>query len=225
MIDPNDKNIKWTLRANLDMTLLSMIDMLYKLELTEGYGERYDRHQPWNHYRKLYEDHKDLLNDIVEIFFPDLVFIPSNINQPKTNEFYMFTVINAIFYIVWYNNIEESSPRGYEKESRGLDNARYYLSRYLNITDLNNLINYPSHRNENLEQLNDFFIDIKRVQQGQKILNAIKKYFGIDTITATREKKMVNANKKVLDKIKSDHNFTDEEVKRIPILGQLQTKI
>ncbi len=224
MINPNDNNIKWTEKADMEMALTSMIDLLYKGELLNEYSERLDRHQPFNHYKELYKENKELLNSIVEIFFTG-TFKPSDINKQKTNEFYMWITINAIFYIVWYNNIENSKPRGYEKANKELNKARYYLSGFTDISSLNCMINFPNHRNETIEKLDEFFTEHKRTQQGKKIITAIKEHFNIKVITPTKHKKMINANKRMLEKIKKDQNLTDEWLHKHPFLGQLQTKI
>jgi hypothetical protein len=137
----------------------------------------------------------------------------------------MWTTINAILYIVWYNKIEKSRPRGYEKVVKELNNALYYLDGYANCKEIDKLIDFPSHQNEIIERLEDFFININRHQQGDKIIKEIKKDFKITKITATRKKKIINANKKVQEDIKIKYNLSDDELQKLPIIGQLQTKI
>lgn len=229
MINPNDKCIQWTEKANEDMSLISMIDLLYKAELMEKYSEDTKRFLTFDNsnflYKGFYNEYNELLNTIVEIFFPEPVFIPSEINNNKTNEFYMWTTINAILYIVWYNKIEKSRPRGYEKIVKELDNALYYLYGYANSKEVDKLISFPAHQNEIIERLEDFFININRPQQGDKIIKEIKKDFKITKITATRKKKIINANKKIQEDIKIKYNLSDDELQKLPIIGQLQTKI
>ena len=225
MIKPNDNNIRWTQKADMEMTLTSMLDLLYSDELMEGYKEYPYRLQPFLHYRELYKEHNNLLNDIVEMFFPLQNFTPSNINKQGKNEFYMFEVINAIFNIVWYYNIEKSRSRGYEKTLKEIEEARLYLSGYSDSSEMNKLINFPMHKNETIQQLIDMFDSINRPQQGKNIIKLIKKYFKITTVTSTKNKEMIDANKRMLEKIKKDHNLTDEELHKHPIFGQLQTKI
>ena len=226
MINPNDTTIQWTQMAENDMPLISMIEHLYNLKLTKRYEERLDRGgQPFLHYKVLYENHKELLNDMVEIFFPNLNFTPSQITIKNTNEYYLFEVINAIFYIVWYRNMENNRPRGYEKTLNELDQALNYIYGYADCKEINKLIHFPAHQNEIIERLESYFIGIKRPQQGENVINKIKEYFGIKKLTATKYKKMINANKKVIEQLKKEQLLTDEDVKKIPIIGQLQTKI
>ncbi len=229
MINPNDENLRWTDRADMEMALISMIELLYKGELIENYSEEGRRFLLFDSsallYKGFYKNYKELLNIIVEIFFPALNFTPSNINKKGEDEFYMFEVINAIFSIVWYNKIEKSRPRGYEKTLKELDNALYYLYGYANCKKIDKLIDFPAHQNETIQQIEDMFKEINRSQQGKKIVNSIKKYFGIEKVTSTKNKMMINNNKRIQEEIKEDHNLTDEELHKIPIIGQLQTKL
>lgn len=226
MILTCDDSIQWTQLANQETALVSLISNARDIsKYIKNYSERLSRFQPWPHYEFLYKEHKDLLNDIVSIFFPTCTFIPSNINKNGTTEQYMWEIINAIFHIAWYNNIENSRPRGYEKTLNELEKARIYISGYADSQKIDQLIDFPGHQNETLEQIENFFIQINRPQQGLKIADRIKKHFGITKVTATKKKKMINANKKFLENYKEKHGLTDEELKKVPILGQLQTEI
>lgn len=226
MINTNDDSIQWTQLADQETALVSMISNARDIsKYIRNYSERLSRFQPWPHYECLYKEHKDLLNDTVSIFFPTCTFIPSNINKNGTNEQYMWEIINAIFNIAWYNNIENSRPRGYEKTLKELEKARIYISGYADSQKINQLIDFPGHQNETLEQIENFFIQINRPQQGLKIADSIKKHFSITKVTATKKKKIINVNKKFLEDYKVRHELTDEELKKVPILGQLQTEI
>ena len=225
MIEPYDKNIEWGKKAGLEMTLISMVDLLFSNTIIVGYEERMDRGQPFPHYKEFYESHGDLLNDIVKIFFPLCNFVPCNINKQGTDEFYLFIVINCIFKIAWYYNIEDTKYKGYEKTKQELDKACHFISGYLDIVKLHKLIKFPLHKNETMQQLENMFIGINRPQQGEKVIAAIKEHFNIEKKTSTRKMKMINGNKRILDEIKKDYNLTDKELRQIPFLGQLQTKI
>jgi len=229
MINPYDKNINWNDRAKDEMSLLRMIDTY----LIEGeYSIPHIKYKPSEpiqsgHFglNAIYRKHDELLNKVVKIFFPTEKFTPSEINKEGTSEYFMFIVINAIHDIVWYNNIEESRPRGYEKFMKELDKARFFLYTIADCTTIDSSIQCPIHRNETIEGLSMFFENSKRKLQGEKIINEIKNYFGIEKITSTKYKKIIDANKRLHEKIKQDHDLTDEELHNIPIIGQLQTKI
>jgi hypothetical protein len=223
----------WNDRAKFETSLLTMLDTyLYTDEVSISIPAR--RYAPWRvencksglyWLNELYHDYKDFILDIVEIFFPTHVFTPSEIRNTKSNEYFLFKTLSAINYIVWYQKIEKSRPRGYEKENKELDAALSMLCMYADYSEITKLIDFPAHQNETIKKLEIFFKNNNRIQQGEKVISTIKKYLNIEKVTATKRQKMIYANKRALEKIKEDLNITDEELHKIPVIGQLKTEL
>ena len=207
MIDLCDKNIQWTERADDEMGLLTMIDELYNGTIVIKFEENYLKYEPRNKIEKsqkdyllfhtFYSRHHTLLNDIVEIFFPTLVFIPSKININSSSEFFLFMVINDIYNITWYQEIENSRPRGYEKEKKELYKALYIVKKYADYNKVTKHIDFPKHKNETLLSLSKF-LKKYRPRQENKIIKAIKEYFNIKSLKDTKDMKIIKGNIKMI---------------------------
>jgi len=195
MIEPYNKNIKWLKKSDLDMSLISMIDLLYKGELIEDYSEPLCIPRAKNDYAVLYEKHNSLMNDVVVIICGTGVLTPSNINKENTNEYHLFIVINRILELEWFYKLQATATRGYEKEKRKYDAAWLRIQRYSSDEVP---YQFPLHKTEIIHKLQDYFTCIKRPEQEEKVINAIKKHFGIDKISHTKREKIIIANRKMV---------------------------
>jgi len=199
MINQNDNTISWTNAANENMALVTLIDYLYDGKLIKNYTEHHHPYQP--NYETLYNNHKELLNDMSKIFCPQLIK-PSEINKKGSNEYDLFLVINSIFDIVWYRNIEKSGNRAYFKKRKELDKSKLFLLRYVkDHKTFDELIDFPFHEKETLKLLQEYLIN-KRLQQEPKVINAIKSHFGIRKITATNKQKKAKQISSMVKRIK-----------------------
>lgn len=208
MIDISDKTLEWTKQADEDMGFSTMIDNYYKGKLLSVIEFKLHPYQPDFFYQWIYENHKDLILDIVEIFFPMQVFTPKNINKGGTNEYHLFHVINQICNIEWFMRIEESSYKGYEKKKSAYDAARQIIIRYAKEPIP---YDFPSHKNEIITELKEYFKHINRVPQGQKIIDAIKDEFDIKRATQTNAQKIDKSIGKFLVKAgKTINNLLDK---------------
>lgn len=210
MINPYCKDIKWTDRANDEMALITAVDEYNNCTLTlEGsITEHHLWHQPRNKkdkcetdgflFKTLYVNHRELLNDIVEVFFPSLVFVPSRINERNTSEFFLFVTIQMIYKITWYREIEKSEYRGYSKASKKINEAElllgYYGGEVINLQ-------FPEHESETLLRLSNF-LEKYRPNQSKKILQKIKDYFNIKSHKDTKQMKIHRGNQKVIKSFK-----------------------
>jgi len=197
------KNRNWLPRANDEMILDTMLDELYSGRLIEGFRQkRYGKYLSFKSsiwfFRGLYDEHKALLLDVVEIFFPRLVFTPKEITNKYSQEFYMWLVIETILHIVWYQNMAKSGQKGYEKEEKkfkkALDKVREYAK---NDKDLMRNFCFPAHQNEIIRNLEDFFIKNNREHQIKKIIPIIKIHFGIEKLTITKHKVLEQQTKEL----------------------------
>lgn len=226
-----NKDYVWNNRANDEMSILTMLDTyLFKNKVSIPMI----KYRP---YRKencrsglfglndIYFNHKNFILEIVEIFFQDGLFIPSNLRNCKTNEFFLFQTLYTIHNIVWYQKIENDRTRGYERTKKEIDTALFSLAPFGDYSIMRETIELPDHQNNTILVLEHIFKKSKRIQQGEKIIQKLKDYFEIKKLTATKEVKIINANKEMIEKLKKDLNLTDEEVKKIPLIGQLRTKI
>lgn len=230
MINPYDKTIKWNTRANDKMSLATMVDT-YLIE-----GNMTIPHIKYKPQEKnksglvglnyLYKNHHSILIEMVEIFFPNLLFTPSNINQEKTYEFYLFITIQAIHNVVWYNNIENDRDRGYEKTLKDVENALWVLSVIAGVerTKMTRAIQLPKNKNETIKDLEEYLTTHLRGDKPKKIIFIVKKYFGIVKLTATKEQKMITANTKMKKQLMDELSITEEEFSKIPVIGTLRTK-
>lgn len=226
-----DKDNEWNDRANEEMCILTMLDTyLFDDEVSINRV----KYKPYRNegcengllgLNDIYHNHKEFILEIVEIFFQDSLFTPSNIRNCKTNEYFLFQTLYSIHNIVWYQNIENDRPRGYEKTKKEIEKAVYSLTPFGDILAIRETIELPDHQNNTILALEDIFKRSKRIQQCGKVIPKLKKHFGIEKLTATKEVKMINANKKVHEKLKAELNLTDEEIFNIPFIGQFQTKI
>ena len=225
-----NENIKWNNRANDEMSLATMVDTW----LIEGdvtipsikYKPQDANESGLFGLNYLYKNHHAILIDMVEIFFPNLLFTPSNINQRNTYEFYLFTTIRAIHNVVWYNNIEKDRDRGYEKTLKEVDDALWVLSVIAGVerTDMTREIHLPKNKNETIKDLEEYLTKHLKGDKPKEIILKIKQYFGIVKLTATKEQKMITANTKIKKRLMEELKITEEEFSKIPILGTLQTK-
>ncbi|MEA2029152.1 MAG: hypothetical protein U9N49_09270 [Campylobacterota bacterium] len=224
-----DKTIKWKPRANEKMGLQTMIDELYGTKLTEGWRQSsYDKYLRFEssdfYYEGLYNEHKELLGDIVEIFFPNLLFVPSKISDNTSQEFFMWCVFESILFIVWYQNMVKSkTQKGYKAVVEEMEEARYVLYKYVdNVKCLDNLITFPVQQNENIRNLEKFFVEHDRKHQIKKIIPKIKRHFGIDKLTVTKNEKILKSSKEIkallqtpkLPKDVSLDDYLEEQYKR-----------
>ncbi len=224
------KNIKWNDRANDMMGLQTMIDS--SLVDSKNWEIPAIRYKPCQLLKPtdvfclsvIYNDHKELLLELVDVFFPSGVFVPSEINKIGTDEYFLFKSISAVFDIVWFNNIEKSRKRGYVNFMKDVENAIFTLTTIGDWRAIESTLQYPPHQNETIEKLVTLFVKNKRSRQGEKVIKLIKEHFKIIKVTATKSKKIVNGNKKFLEILKG-HGLTDDELKKIPVFGQLPTKI
>ena len=220
-------DLEWNENVKREMSLATMLDTyLYK----EKISYPVKAHKPYKTencksglfgLNYIYSHHKDFVLELIEIFFPTLLFSPNEIRDPKSNEYHLFQTLWAVEQIVWYRNIESSRPRGYEKEKKRLENAINFISRYADYGQIVNSIEFPPHQNEVLIALSDFFKRKGRKQQGDKIITKIKTYFKIDKITPTGQIKIKNANKRLYEKL--EKRITDEEslaISRAFLLGE-----
>ena len=206
MIDFTDESIEWTERANDQMGLLTMIDELYKVNICK-FEEPFLKHEPRDIEEKSFKDcllfntfynrHSTLLINIVEVFFPKfMVFVPSKINKKGTSEFFLFYVIHEIYCITWYQEIEKSRPRGYEKETKKLDKALDIVRGYVD-GNVGKLIRFPKHQNEILLSLSETLKKC-RPNQEKKIIKLIKDYFEIKSLKDTKHISMIKANRELV---------------------------
>jgi len=170
----------------------------------------------------LYQNHKEFIINIIETFFVDLLFTPSNIRDCKKMEHFLFVTLWAIRDIQWYENIENSRSRGYEHETKQIERAISTLSRYSDYDTIKEAVYYPRHKNETIRWLNNYFINHEKHQIGKKIVDLIKKYYSIQKATATRQEKIYNANKKVIEAIQKNPNVDESHLSCIETL--LRTK-
>lgn len=204
MIDQYDKGLEWTHAAKSDMTFTSMIDAYYAGKLLKKIDHKPLPYQPYHFYKWLYERHKDLVLDIVEIFFPELVFKPCDINDSNTNEFHLFRVINEICNIEWFLIIQDSSYKAYEKKKKEYDAAHMIIMRYAKGKTP---YEFPAHKNEILTELKEYFSKMNRDRQGEKIIKAIKDEYDIKTATQTKAQKIDKSIKNLLNKAKKYNNI------------------
>ncbi len=222
MTDLTNKNIEWTERANDQMGLQTMIDELYNANLCK-FGEPFLKLEPRGDFTKgikehflfstLYTRHKKLLMDIVEIFFPNLVFVPSQINKKGSSEYFLFIVINMVYSITWYQEIENRRPRGYEKENEKLEKALAIVSGYADYTKVTKLISFPKHQNEIVLSLSEILKKC-RPRQEEKIIKLIKKHFNIKSLKDTKAMSIQRANVKCVVFLKEQGlsvNVTNDE--------------
>ena len=222
MIDLTSESIEWTERANDEMGLLTMIDELYNSNICK-FEEPFLRFEPRGDFTKgiiehsiyftLYKRHRKLLLDIVEIFFPTLLFIPSEINKKGSSEFFLFYVIHEIYCITWYQEIEKSRPRGYEKETEKLNKAKDIIRGYVDSFNDNveKVIRFPKHQNEIVLSLSETLKKC-RPNQEKKIIKLIKGYFKINSLKDTKYMSMIKSNRKAME-------FLEKEGVRHPLLS------
>jgi len=234
MTDLTDESIDWTERANDPMGLATMIDELYNSNLCK-FSEDFLRFEPRGDFTKgikehsiyysLYTRHKELLLDIVEIFFPNLVFVPSQINKKGSSEFFLFIVIQNIYYITWYQEIEKSRPRGYEKENEKLNKALDIIRGYAVYREVTKLIDFPKHQNEIVLSLSAILKKC-RPRQEERIIKLIKKYFDIKSLKDTKNIKIAKGNRKMIEflkkeglghRIQTKDNPTDDDIREFYI--------
>jgi len=206
MIDLCDESIEWTKRANDEMSLMTMIDELYNSNICE-FSDQFLKLEPRGDFTKgvkecslhftLYTRHHELLNDIVEIFFLNLIFVPSQINKKGSSEFFLFIIINHIYNITWYQEIEKSRPRGYEKEKAKLDKALDIVRDYANSSKVGKHIHFPKHQNETILSLSAILRKY-RPRQEKKIIKSIKEYFNIKSLKDTKYISMIKSNIKAV---------------------------
>jgi len=199
---------EWTNRANDEMSLMTMIDELYK---KDGIAKtvpipitlKYEPIDGVDYYalRTLYSRHKELLNDIVSFFFHNLLFVPRKISTKDSSEFFMFTVIHDIYLITWYQEIENSKDRGYTKEKEKIDKALEFIRKYSDYDMLTEFIYFPKHQNATISYLSTFLKE-HRPRQEEKIIKAIKEYFDIKSLKETNDMKTTRGNREVLDILK-----------------------
>ena len=228
MINVYDESIEWTKRANDEMSLRTMIDELLSIC---GVSETFFKFEPRIDsvkgtkedflYFTLYRRHHELLNDIVEIFFPNLLFVPSQINKKRSSEFFLFTVINHIYDITWYQEIEKSRPRGYERENAKLDKALKIVGGYADYSKVGKLIHFPTHQNETILNLSEI-LKRYRPRQEKKVIKCIKEYFKIKSLQDTKQIKIKKGNRKMNEVLKelgyrfeTNDNPTDDEVREL----------
>ena len=108
----------------------------------------------------------------------------------------MFVTLYAIENIVWYQNIENSKPRGYEKTKREIIEAVKLLKDFGYSTPKTSTLDFPDHQNDTILYLENLFEKAKRIQQGKKVIDKLKTYFEITKLTATNEKKAITYYKK-----------------------------
>ena len=213
MIDLSSDKIEWTERANDEMGLATMIEELYNGRIAIGLEEAYLKHEPRDIeiksfkdallFNTLYKRHREILLDIVEIFFPSLVFVPSQINKNGSSEFFLFIVIHEFYCITWYQEIENSRPRGYEKEKKKLNEALNIVRGYTDGIKINEYIHFPKHKNEIILNLSEL-LKRCRPNQKEKIIKAIKKHFDIKSLKETKHIKMIKGNRKAIKHLKEE---------------------
>jgi len=214
MIDLSSDKIEWTKRANDEMGLATMIKELYDSNIVIKFGEAYLKYEPrdidtksfrYDHLllNTLYKRHREILLDIVEIFFPSLVFVPSQINKNGSSEFFLFIVIHEFYCITWYQEIENSRPRGYEKEKKKLNEALNIVRGYTDGIKINEYIHFPKHKNEIILNLSEL-LKKHRPKQGERIIKAIKEYFDIKSLKETKHIKMIKGNRKAIKHLKEE---------------------
>ena len=138
----------------------------------------------------IYFQHRNFILQIIEVFFPDSVFTPCEIRNNKSNEYFLFMTLYAIHNIIWYQNIENSKPRGYERINKAINEAANLLAVFGHS---GYTIEFPDHKNDTLECLQNLFKNANRKQQGKKAIDLIKQYFNIQRATATKKKKVENS--------------------------------
>ena len=214
MIDLSSDKIKWTERANYEMSLGIMIEELYNGRIVVGSEENFLRHEPRDKDIKSYKDslllntlykrHKELLREIVKIFFPSSsLFVPSQMNKKGSSAFFLFIVIHEIYCITWYQEIENSRPRGYEKEKKKLDEALAIVRGYEDGNRILQYIHFPKHQNEIILNLSEL-LKKWRPNQKEKIIKAIKKHFKIKSLKDTKHIKMIKGNRKAIKHLKEE---------------------
>ena len=171
----------WTEEANRDMTIGRMFEYLFTMKLTKSISAHSVE------YKKLYDGDKDFILEIIEIFFPDLNFIPSRISKKNTSEYYLFEVLSSIINIKKYYELEKSKKDGYSKEMKKYNASLTHIQKYSEIIVVHD--GFPQHKNETIVHLEQFFKSINRIQQGNKIIEQIKQHFGITRITQTKRMK------------------------------------
>ncbi len=213
-------------RANDSMSLLTMLDTyLYKGKVSVS-SIRFKPYLIDNcksglfGLNAIYHDNKEFILEIIEIFFYDHLFMPSEIRKKGSEEYFLFVTLMAIQNIVWFNKIENSRERGYEKELERIEKAKSVLYAWVNDSKcLDSLVECPPHRNETIIALEIFFKDNRRIQQGDRIIKIIKEYFKIERVTATKNIHMKNANKRIIINLeKKGHNQNEINIMR-KILG------
>jgi len=216
MIDLSSDKIEWTERANDEMGLATMIEELYNSRIVVEFEEAYLKHEPrdietksfrYDHLllNTLYNRHHELLNTIVKIFFPRYgsLFVPSQMNKKGSSEFFLFIVIHEIYCITWYQEIENSRPRGYEKEKKKLDEALAIVGGYGDGNKIIKHIHFPKHQNEIILNLSELLKKC-RPNQKERIIKAIKEHFDIKSLKDTKHIKMIKGNRKVVKHLKEE---------------------
>lgn len=198
----------WTLRADDYMSFPTMMHELFnEIKISETFDARTFE------YYKLYRDHTELMIDIVEIFFSDLFLTPSQISKAGTSESYLFEVLTQIIKLIKYYELEEQQDRGHKKEREKYANALKLVRKYSDVEIAYD--GFPKHKNEILRDMQLYFKAIDRVQQGNKVIQLIKKSFNIQSVNTTKRMKYQVKMKKDFEQYRKKEEENGAEYEEI----------
>lgn len=173
-----DNKADWKPQANEEMTFPIMMDLFFNgLKLSNSIGARASE------YNLLYQNHKDLVLFITESMIGSDLFVPSQISEEGTKEFYLFEVLTKIIHLTKY--YELANKRRYESELRKYKKALRLIKEYSDLEITSNY--FPKHKSEILDDLKKYFTVLRRPQQGEKIIKHIKNHFDIKAINNTKK--------------------------------------
>lgn len=178
------EDVEWEPLAEQPMPLSTMIDFLYSFKLTRILNKFASEPS----LKSVYEQHSNLLNEIVKIMCGSVRFIPSEISKEGTKESQLFFVIDYIVQIVWYYELNSIKKDGYNKARKEFVKAWFLVQSY----SLNAVPNgFPNHKNETLRKLEQKLEHSKLRQKKTKIISLIKEEFNIKTLTRTGDEKHI----------------------------------
>ncbi len=183
MISPFYEDAAWSGAADEEYTISELFAALPTLVTKAG-----SEHPHKLSLQDLYEKHGELINEIALGY--EKLLIPAYISDVDTDENILFTIIHAIRYIDWYQNINTIGYRNYKKEFEKVTEARLYIQRY---SKERIVLDFPQHQNDTIRELETFMGKTKTTQK-------IRDYFKIKTANVTNETKLQASFNKFISK-------------------------